>query len=94
MIQKLERNFQNHFNHSFGIFEHVSDQNWIHEQNDFNLDQCALDSWKWAYFSVMKYFGFIILTQSVPDEAPVPCGVACLWCPAKTLNDEQRVLSK
>ena len=42
IIQMLERNFQNHFNHSFDTFEHVSHQNWIYEQNDFNLDQCAL----------------------------------------------------
>ena len=38
----LERNFQNHFNHSFGTFEHVSDQNLIYEQNDSDLDQCTL----------------------------------------------------
>ena len=42
MIQKLERSFQNNFNHCFGTFEHVSDQNRIYEQNDFNLDQCAV----------------------------------------------------
>ena len=26
----------------FDIFEHVSDQNWIYEQNDSDLDQCAM----------------------------------------------------
>ena len=44
MSQKLERNSEDHFNHSFGTFEHVSVQNWIYEQNSFNLDQCALES--------------------------------------------------
>ena len=44
MIPRLERNFQNDFNHPFGTFEHVSDQNWVYEQNDFNLDQCAASS--------------------------------------------------
>ena len=44
MSQKLERNSEDHFNHSFGTFEHVSDQNWIYEQNDFNLEQCAVAS--------------------------------------------------
>ena len=42
MIPRLERNFLNHFNHSFGTFEHVSDQNLIYEQNDSDLDQCTL----------------------------------------------------
>ena len=43
-IQKLGRAFENHFLHSFGPFEHVSDQHWIYEQNDSDLNQCEASS--------------------------------------------------
>ena len=60
MIKILERSFQNHFIHSFGSFKHVSEQSWIHEQIDSDVDQCAVNqtnhvfSWQKRQFLLLS----------------------------------------
>ena len=45
-LVKQIRLFENHLNHSFDTFEHVFHLNSIYEQNDLDLDQCAVEAFK------------------------------------------------